>query len=309
MQAQIKQLQKYSDDRIKLVRRKFNSGYGGIPRNDGMRFACGEYIFFMDADDLITKTAFEELYTVAENFDADVVYREKYFVTNENLGKNFKITSGWNAQYDFVKIPTLVSNNLEERLKDFTSNRYWVTVWSYFVRRDLILENDIKFIKTKFAEDDVFSVCIIFSAKKIVRVPYINYVYRNTPNSITDKSAKESVEKILSINLKVIFEGILFLDKFLQNIEFFQKNTEHKYAIFEFMIRSVGDRIFSLYTKVSPYELDELFRTEMEKYKNHSAVFSFLFNRMNIFNLNLIQQQQVIQQLQAQIKQLHKQNL
>ena len=255
----------------------------------------------MDADDVITKTALKELYTVAKSFDADVVYREKYFVANENLGKNFEITSGWDAQYDFVKIPTPASNNLEERLKDFTSNKYWITFWSYFIRRDLILQKNIKAPNLMIANDDVFSICLIFSAKKIVRVPYVNYVYRSVPNSM-GASMKTTVEKTVKINCQVIFEGILFLDKFLQNIEFFQKNTEHKYEIFEFMIRSAGYRICSLYTKVSPYELDELFRAEMEKYKNHSAVSAFLFNRMNILNINLIKQQQIIQQLQAQIK-------
>ena len=55
-------------DKIKLVRRKFNSGLPSLPSNDGITISSGKYIFFMDNDDLIIKTAFEELFEIAENF-------------------------------------------------------------------------------------------------------------------------------------------------------------------------------------------------------------------------------------------------
>jgi len=129
-------------EKIKLIRRKNNSGSGAEPRNLGVRFALGKYIIFIDSDDLVTKTAFEELYNVAEKFDADVVYRERYFVFDNLEEKKLKVAHGWDFEYNFVKTPTLTSN-LEERLKDFNSYKYWVTVWSYFIRRDLILENNI----------------------------------------------------------------------------------------------------------------------------------------------------------------------
>ncbi|MBR1807751.1 MAG: glycosyltransferase family 2 protein [Selenomonadaceae bacterium] len=67
------------DGRLKLTRMKKNSGGAGLPRNKGIEFSCGEYLAFVDPDDTITPTAFEELYTLAKNFDADVVHCEKWY--------------------------------------------------------------------------------------------------------------------------------------------------------------------------------------------------------------------------------------
>ena len=58
---------------------KKNSGSAPAPRNKGFRFSRGEYIFFMDSDDTLTKTGLEEMYTLAKEYNADVVYCEKYF--------------------------------------------------------------------------------------------------------------------------------------------------------------------------------------------------------------------------------------
>lgn len=42
-------------------------------RREGIKFAQGEYIGFVDSDDWIDKTMFEELYDYAVSFDADIV--------------------------------------------------------------------------------------------------------------------------------------------------------------------------------------------------------------------------------------------
>ena len=60
--------------RLRLTKTKVNTGGGGEPRNLGFRFSIGKYVFFMDADDALVKTGLEEMYTLAEKYDADVVW-------------------------------------------------------------------------------------------------------------------------------------------------------------------------------------------------------------------------------------------
>lgn len=49
--------------RLILTATKKNSGNAGYTaRNKGFLFSRGEYVFFMDADDMIIETALEELY-------------------------------------------------------------------------------------------------------------------------------------------------------------------------------------------------------------------------------------------------------
>ena len=86
--AIVENYRKKFSGRLTLSRTKKNSGCAGIPKNMGFNFSRGEYVFFLDADDAITPTAFEELYPVAKNFGADVVACEKYYEVPAELWNN-----------------------------------------------------------------------------------------------------------------------------------------------------------------------------------------------------------------------------
>ena len=110
-------------DKLKLVRRKTNSGASGIPRYDGLLLSRGEYVSFIDSDDIITKTALEELYPIAKKFDADVVHCERYFQFNDGE-KNFTL-KGY-QKGTLVKEPTLITEDLTERVKNlYEKNFLW----------------------------------------------------------------------------------------------------------------------------------------------------------------------------------------
>ena len=49
-----KELDKFGNDNIKIVHLKENSGGASKPRNIGLDLAVGEYIAFIDSDDLVT---------------------------------------------------------------------------------------------------------------------------------------------------------------------------------------------------------------------------------------------------------------
>ena len=73
--------------RLTLLQLERNTGSGAVPRNTGLKFARGKYVYFIDADDLLTLTALEELYTLAKAFDAEVVYCEKYYKASVDLSE------------------------------------------------------------------------------------------------------------------------------------------------------------------------------------------------------------------------------
>ena len=91
------------EGRLNLIKSEKNSGgCPGTPRNIAIDIAHGEYIMFVDSDDVITPTALEELYPIAKNFDADLLQCEKYFeVLGEVIpkGENLNVVSeGWKEE-------------------------------------------------------------------------------------------------------------------------------------------------------------------------------------------------------------------
>lgn len=59
------------DSRIKVIHKE-NAGVSAA-RNDGIKLACGEYIGFIDSDDWIDSSMYEELYGLAKQNDAQIV--------------------------------------------------------------------------------------------------------------------------------------------------------------------------------------------------------------------------------------------
>ena len=287
---------------LKLICSEKNSGASGIPRHIGLHLSHGEYISFIDADDMITKTALEELYPIAQKFDADVVHCEKYFEINADEVRICQ--SG-----ELIKEPTLITENLAERVNDLYNDRFIDTLWSKLIRREFFIQKNISPLNG-MAADAFISFCLICSAKKYVRVPNIINFYRRIGTSITKQ--KRSIQKSIDTWMISLTQGFQYMDEFLSNQKFFQENPEAKFVMLEIWVRAFcdrADRFRSIYTQIPAWQLDELIRNELEKVKNKSALTAFLFSRMNVFNVQLnrqqqiiFQQQQIIQQLKAQLK-------
>lgn len=99
------------------------------------------------------------------------------------------------------------------------------------------------------------------------------------------------------------------MDNFMNKINFFRENPKYKYAVYELLIYHHTICVIPLYAQIPSYELDELIRRELDEVTDQTALTAFLFARMNVFNVRLnkqqqliLEQQQIIQQLQAQLQ-------
>ena len=259
--------------RLKLAHMEKNSGSGAIPRNKGLELSRGKYVFNMDNDDLLIGTALEEMYSFAENFDADVVYCEKYFATNTELSEVYIRSE---QQGILVDRPEFVTENLAERVKEILDNRFWVTPWSKLVKRKPLIENEIFFPPCIISDDDIWTYELIFCMKKFLRVPAIVYVNRRTENSMTRIEKTPAQEINFWLNPLVV--GMNYLDNFMGKIKFFQQNPNYRIVILDHLANGRCFAQLSRYcSQLSPAEFYQAVKQSFEKnFGEQSILFAYL---------------------------------
>ena len=178
-------------ERLRLEQMLKNSGGGAMPRNKGLLLSRGEYLLIIDNDDAITPTALEELYSVAKDFDADVVACERYYEVPDQFWNDAEFRKqlqplNWRTG-SFVDKPAFLTNDILERLQLLNPRYLLWNVWSKLIRRDLILKNEFGFSDT-IIDDMVFTICLLCTAKKYILVPNVINYYRVREGSVSYNS-------------------------------------------------------------------------------------------------------------------------
>ena len=290
-------------EKLKLIRSDKNSeGHPGIPRNIGMRFAIGEYLYFMDSDDAITETALAEIYPIAKISNADILTCWDYYTTtDENIPKDKKLLKKHSEEAkNPFKVPVLIAENLEERTKYFCMKIFTTTMWNNLVRREFIAQHEITFPKLRTNQDTAFYFFAMCYAKKMVGIPNIFYIWRT--RDLSNSRKVRTPEDTIHMRGSTIFNQIKILDDFMNNFEFFQSNKNYKYAVIDYFIVGIIEPLLNICSQTPVYQLDEFIRHELDKIEDKTPLTAFLFSRMAIFNVQLNQQSARLKQMQTHIQ-------
>ena len=253
-----------------------NSGSGALPRNKGLMFSRGEYIFFMDADDLLMQNGLEEMYTLAENFNADFVHYENFYATDSEM-KNIQL---YNQKSGIVGKPTLETENLAERIQAFWNNQYFVTPWCKFVKRNLLIEHEIFFPHICPSEDDIWTLGLIFYAKRILRVPNAIYFLRFSAESVSN--TKRTPQQTINFWVNPLIYGLKSLDKLMSSCEFFKANSNYRYDVLEHFIKVRFLNLFDESLSLMPFAIYEAIKEEFGKnLGEHDVLISALCTYIN----------------------------
>ena len=292
-------------ERLVVTKTETNSGGCAVPRNVGLPLARGEYVFFMDADDLLIETALEQMYTLCKEYDADVVHFEKYFVISEDL-KERRIL-GWNLSKTLDK-PTFESENLAERFKTWFNDEFTVYAWVKLVKRDLLLDNELFFPHIKPAEDTIWTYALFFYAKKFLRAPNPVYIYRLTANSIMRK--ERTPQEAIVFRMNSLFGGLKALDKITSKLEFFQENPKYRYALLEKFINGRFACTFQDSSKLPPFAIYEALKQAFDELFGEqdiliSALCTYAYTLQKINAGHVLQFNQFAAQAQRRINELN----
>ena len=285
------------DGRLTLLKTKRNSGTPGLPRNLALKSARGKYITFFDSDDLLTETAFEELFNVAEQTQAEVIHAEKYLElidgTNQANLRTFQSPP-------YVDKPTPETDDIGDRVERFTKKNFLWWACNKLFRRDFLTKNKIVFPNMTSFEDLIVTFCCVIRAKNYVRIPNAFYIYRTRPDSLSH-GGRHPFE--IATNL---IEAIKVMDQFMGEMDFFRQNPRYRYMAIDYFVQSRVNIIsHGLYTRSQPYEVDEYLRRRVFNINPNENIplITYLFSNANVCRLRLEAQQAEIERLKKQLEQ------
>lgn len=165
-------LERYPD--VKVVHQE-NRGMS-TARNRGLDEAQGEYILFVDSDDLLTDGALKAL--VAEFGGEDILAfnaRKLHDATGQQTYnptiREPETTDGWTY---------FCRHRLE------ATDIHFVCIWQRAYRRQFLIDNNLRFADGILrAEDDLFTTQVMLAAKTVKTITPCLYIYRIRANSIT----------------------------------------------------------------------------------------------------------------------------
>lgn len=173
-----------NDSRVVVITKE-NEGVS-VARNIGMERARGEYLAFCDADDIYEKDAFEYMFHVVTEQNADAAV---FGVSRENFNHNKDVSSVVDCQ---TKRNMLLSI-LSYRTAIYSQKGLIIdSTWAKLFRHEIIKEHGLRFDKTLcVSEDALFCAEFYEYADTIVLDNKQVYQYIVNEDSLTRKYKKE----------------------------------------------------------------------------------------------------------------------
>jgi len=176
-------LEDYSnrDSRIRIIDKE-NGGLSSA-RNAGLEAAKGEYIYYLDSDDMLRSDALAICREISDNKNLDVLlFNGKTSYENEDLKKTMLLSEGYlvrKGNYDGVM------SGVELFCKMVQNREYKANVGVQFTRRTFLLENDLLFVDGVVYEDADYTLRLMLFSKRIMHIPEEFYLRRIREDSLT----------------------------------------------------------------------------------------------------------------------------
>lgn len=188
--------------------RVLNQANGGlsVSRNNGLQMAKGEYVIFIDSDDMYLPNSLSKVLECAIYHKADFVKGQLVKLTDRQIEEEENLAKYSTCNVD-IKSLTVVGG--QQAFVDYYDPDASYVVLN-MLRRSFLVDNNMRFIEGITFEDVAFTVEAYLQAQRVVYMPLCFYVYRQREGSIMSTM---KVKKLLDMNL-VIAHNLLLDTRF-----------------------------------------------------------------------------------------------
>lgn len=169
-----------SDERIRI----FSKCNGGISsaRNLGLDYARGEYVFFLDSDDMLSVQALQELTQIAERRRTDILYSDSapFFETAELEDRYHDWIARGRRSQEYCGVVT--GGELFAEMSRHDDYRAPSTRALY--RRAYLVEKGLRFYEGIVHEDELFTLISMLEASAVSHVRKAYYQRRVRGDSV-----------------------------------------------------------------------------------------------------------------------------
>lgn len=202
----------------------------GMARNFAIPQAKGEYIAFVDSDDWIEPTMFEELYKEAKkqgNVDLCYCQAAKDYLDGQPT--------------EILKNPYTPAGIFTSENKRFFLTNYVSLFWTFIYRREMVEKYQIRYPESRSADDSYFVTSNLLLASSIAHVdkPFYHYLIR--PGSVcTTKDSTKYQKRLATFRSLMIFlkeKGVY--SKYKNEIDFIYLKKGYLSSIFNYVYNSL----------------------------------------------------------------------
>lgn len=162
----------------------------GAARNAGLREAKGEYIHFVDADDVVLPNAYSRLLPLVQDKPVDVVFFEYEREGKKKLSQEEECIVYTGSIHKYIR-----------------ENRVNVNVWNKWFRKEFLTAHQAAFPLYSYSEDTAFIFDVLQYDGSLLVTNLPVYYYRVGGNSIERnrdvKVVKGTIENLIATNLQL----------------------------------------------------------------------------------------------------------
>ncbi|WP_195715244.1 glycosyltransferase family 2 protein [Ancylomarina sp. 16SWW S1-10-2] len=212
---------------VVLVQQK-NSG-SAAARNTALKYAKGEYLWFIDQDDFIDSLVLSKIYKILNAHSPDVVLMGWKHVTSDGE----------------IKSHTKYKNGITDGTSLMKRGIFPNQLWNKLISSKLMKRNSLLFKDdTLMADDFHMSFRVMFYAQEIIMTDFYAYNWLYNPISISNKRGHKHLENIAIDSLSVGSD----LERFIQN-----NNNDYKKIQFQKWLNNFW---FGLFFSLYRFEYD-----------------------------------------------------